>query len=44
MEGLALGRNAEYELVHLFQQLLVADAASAPAMHAEVALRVEVAV
>lgn len=44
MKSLALCRNAKDELVHFFKQLLVTDAASAPAMHAKVALRVKVAV
>ena len=38
VESLALARDAEDELVHLCDQLGVRDAASTPAMHAEVAL------
>lgn len=44
VQGLPLARHVEDELFHLSDELVVRDAASAPAVHAEVALGVEVAV
>ena len=44
MEGLTLALDTKDKLFHLSAQLGIRDLSSAPAMHAEVALRVEVTI
>jgi len=44
VQSLALALDAENELIHLLEQLLVANAACAPPVHAEVALGVKMAI